>query len=221
MLKDIFNDNEFMKDYMPTFCGRLTTESLDLSYEPKLEFSNHGIKFHNNYKAMQYLTSLPSENMSITNTEVIETANLVNGAGSFINKGFRKTYVEVNTATWIPCEANRIPMRMMSLWDCYYNVWNDLDIFEREAMFHINLLKIHPFEDGNGRTARIITALNFLKNNLAPTIITKEEKKRYFEYVENDDYQGFADFLKSRSLEETNVIKQLYNEKELETKKTR
>ncbi len=221
MLKNIFEDKNFMKDYLPTFCGRLTTESLELSYEPKLEFSNHAVKFYNNFKAMQYLASLPVEEKNITNTELIEIANLVNGPSSFIGKGLRKTYVEVNTAKWIPCEANKIPMRMMSLWDCYYNVWDELDIFEREAMFHINFLKIHPFEDGNGRTGRVLLAHNLLKNNLAPVIITKEEKQKYFDYVEKDDYRGFADFLKSRSLEETEIIKQLYEEKDLETKKTR
>ena len=48
---------------------------------------------------------------------------------------------------------------------------------------------------------------------MAPTIITKEEK-RYFEYVEIDDYKGFNDFLRAFSLEETNVIQNLYNQKE-------
>ena len=35
------------------------------------------------------------------------------------------------------------------------------DIYEREALFHIGLMRIHPFEDGNKRTAKIIMNANF------------------------------------------------------------
>ena len=41
----------------------------------------------------------------------------------------------------------------------------DLTIYEREALFHIGLMRIHPFEDGNKRTAKIIMNANFFKKN--------------------------------------------------------
>ena len=40
-----------------------------------------------------------------------------------------------------------------------------LELFKREARFHIEFIRIHPFEDGNGRTGRII--LNAHLANLA------------------------------------------------------
>ncbi len=93
-------------------------------------------------------------------------------------------------------------------------MWSALeDPFEREAMFHINFIKIHPFEDANGRTRRIILVHNLIKNHLAPVIITEEEKQQYFDFIANDDYKGFADFLRQRSLEEEKIMNQLYEEK--------
>ncbi|MGL4864259.1 MAG: Fic family protein [Cetobacterium sp.] len=44
---------------------------------------------------------------------------------------------------------------------------------------HIEFERIHPFNDGNGRTGRMIILYSLLENNLAPIIISKELKPRY------------------------------------------
>ena len=59
-------------------------------------------------------------------------------------------------------------MEMYQLFDNYYNIWNELDPYLREAMFHIKFLQIHPFEDGNGRTARIILIRNLCADSSEP-----------------------------------------------------
>jgi len=219
MINEIREDNDFFEEYLTSLCARLTAKSLEISYEKPMPYTKHGVKFHNNLKAMNYLLELPTEKEAISNREIIETAALVNGPESFLSEGFRKTYVEVNNADWYPVEANQIYSRMYSLLDCYHNIWSELeDVFEREAMFHINFIKIHPFEDGNGRTGRLLLTNNLLKNNMAPVVITKEEKEEYFSYITNDDYQGFAQFLRQRSLEEKAIIDQLYQENK-QTKK--
>ena len=84
------------------------------------------------------------------------------------------------------------------------------EIFEAEAMFHIRLLHIHPFEDDNGRTSRIFLAYNLCKNNLAPCIITKENKKLYCDLIEKADYKGLADLFEELSKKELDVMLSLY-----------
>ncbi len=44
---------------------------------------------------------------------------------------------------------------------------------------HIEFERIHPFNDGNGRTGRMIMLYSLLENNLPPIIISKELKPRY------------------------------------------
>lgn len=44
---------------------------------------------------------------------------------------------------------------------------------------HIEFERIHPFNDGNGRTGRMIILYSLLENNLPPIIIPKELKPRY------------------------------------------
>jgi Fic family protein len=49
---------------------------------------------------------------------------------------------------------------------------------------HFNLVSIHPFYDGNGRTSRIL--MNFIQSyfNLPLAIVQKEDKSDYFEALE-------------------------------------
>ncbi|MBW9311956.1 Fic family protein [Fusobacterium polymorphum] len=44
---------------------------------------------------------------------------------------------------------------------------------------HIKFEKIHPFNDGNGRTGRLLIIHSCLKEGLEPIIIPKEEKGKY------------------------------------------
>lgn len=214
MINQIMEDQTFFDEYLNSFCGRFTSESLDLSFEPPLPYTKHGIKFYNNYKALQQALTFLKADKDIRINEMIEIADLVNGPDSFINKGFRKTYVEINGADWFPSEAEQIYNNINNLIGNYHLMWSGLeDVFEREAMFHINFIKIHPFEDANGRTGRIILAHNLMKNNMAPVVITEDEKQKYFEFISKDDYRGFADFLRERSMQEEQIINQLYEEK--------
>ena len=42
----------------------------------------------------------------------------------------------------------------------YNNTWSSLDYLKREALFHLEFIRIHPFEDGNGRTGRLLLNYN-------------------------------------------------------------
>lgn len=49
---------------------------------------------------------------------------------------------------------------------------------------HFRLVSIHPFVDGNGRTARLLMNLLLLQAGFPPAIIRKEDRKRYIDSVE-------------------------------------
>ena len=51
---------------------------------------------------------------------------------------------------------------------------------------HIEFERIHPFEDGNGRTGRLLINYELLKNNLPPVVISKEDRVKYFEFLNHD-----------------------------------
>ena len=67
-----------------------------------------------------------------------------------------------------------------------------LEIFEKEARFHILLERLHPFSDGNGRCGRIILNCNLIKQGLAPVLITEVSREKYISFINNQDYKGMA-----------------------------
>ncbi len=56
--------------------------------------------------------------------------------------------------------------------------------------FHLRFLRIHPFHDGNGRTARLLSNLILVANGYPPFYINDEEKAIYNRYL--SDIQGYG-----------------------------
>ncbi len=80
---------------------------------------------------------------------------------------------------------------------------NDYNLKERVtlediAKFHVKYEKIHPFQDGNGRTGRMIMYKECLKNAIFPFIIEDEYKAIYYESLKiaqtKEDYKPLITF---------------------------
>ena len=55
------------------------------------------------------------------------------------------------------------------------------------AWLHHRFTQIHPFADGNGRVARAVASLVFIRAGWFPLIIQREDKARYIEALEKAD----------------------------------
>ena len=60
-----------------------------------------------------------------------------------------------------------------------------LPLFLAES--HWSFLRIHPFDDGNGRTARLLANYVLLRNNLPPIVIKSDDRDRYIGGLQNAD----------------------------------
>jgi len=49
---------------------------------------------------------------------------------------------------------------------------------------HGEFVKIHPFVDGNGRTARILLNFSLMKDCFIPVVITKEQRLLYYDALD-------------------------------------
>lgn len=73
-------------------------------------------------------------------------------------------------------------------------IWHEKEMKERmlhplvfAATFHHAFIKIHPFDDGNGRLARILMNLILIKNEYPPVIIKTEDKENYLRALQIAD----------------------------------
>ena len=142
----------------------------------------------------------------LTIGDIIRTGDIINESYD-VPKGLRRIGVTAGAkASFSPIEPYKIPNELnMLIYQYYYN-WDELDPFLREAMFNIKYMRIHPLEDGNKRSAKLIMTSNLWKMGIPPVIITKEDTDEYYDFINNFDYDGFAEFLRQRSNVETNTM---------------
>ena len=55
------------------------------------------------------------------------------------------------------------------------------------AWLHHRFTQIHPYQDGNGRVARAIASLIFMKAGWFPVVVTRDDRARYIEALEMGD----------------------------------
>jgi len=63
------------------------------------------------------------------------------------------------------------------------------------ATFHYRFVAIHPFDDGNGRMARLLTNLILMQHGLVPVIIPLEARGDYLLALETADAGDLTDFI--------------------------
>ena len=66
------------------------------------------------------------------------------------------------------------------------------------AKLHYDFVLIHPFDDGNGRMARIVMNLVLMQYGFPPAVIKTQEKQAYFSALRQADggqFEAFADYI--------------------------
>jgi len=69
------------------------------------------------------------------------------------------------------------------------------------SVAHYNLVRIHAFDDGNGRGARIFMNLILLKNGFFPVVVRNEKKRTYLEALSEADKGDLIPFISFISAE--------------------
>ena len=132
----------------------------------------------------------------LTLDKIVETGDLVNASAWYISRGYRKMG-EYLVDTNIPIsKPENISGDMERLVEAYQEAEEEgMDPFLQEAYFHIRFIRIHPFEDGNGRTSRLLLNANLLQKEIVPVIITDDLLPFYYSYIEQEDAESMAHFV--------------------------
>lgn len=64
------------------------------------------------------------------------------------------------------------------------------------ALLHYKFVRIHPFDDGNGRLSRLLMNYVLVKNNLPPVVIKSADKKAYLFALNQADAGDLDAFIK-------------------------
>lgn len=113
---------------------------------------------------------------------------------------YRDTEVRISGSDYEPPPVDKVDQEMMELGDyvqwvtSYRNENRQLPILAATAA-HAWLARIHPFVDGNGRTARILMNLVLIRNGYPICIIACEERLRYYDALEESQSANLTPLL--------------------------
>jgi hypothetical protein len=114
------------------------------------------------------------------------------------------------------CPPLHVDSEMDNLIRIFNNDLSDVHILIKTAFLHHAFVQIHPFQDGNGRIARLLVSFVLIKDNLFPFSLDREEKIAYIDALEDADkgnYQNLVNIIAN------NQIKSMEQALNLETVK--
>lgn len=80
------------------------------------------------------------------------------------------------------------------------------------SVAHYNLVRIHPFDDGNGRGARLFMNLILIRQGFPPAIIKNEHRRKYIDALsraDSGDVQGFVSFVANACVDTLRSINEI------------
>ncbi|MCL5404258.1 MAG: Fic family protein [Candidatus Marsarchaeota archaeon] len=129
----------------------------------------------------------------ITLDDIIELRKLLfSNILDNLHYGLRRSMTSVGDQ--ITESASKLPKEMDELIEILNRKpSNASDAFSNAVEFHLLFVDKHPFEDGNGRTVRLLMNWYLIKNGLAPITVTREDKKEYFNSISPFHFCGYTD----------------------------
>ena len=210
------------KDYLEDLITRSTYHSNAIEGSTLTYAETYAILYNDNsfkiegkepreiYEAINHKKALELVFKNLQNNEELDE-RFIKKINETINKdikdtkSYRTVQVFIQGSEHIPPAPEKVPNLMMYY---IYNYNHDnQDIFNKIAKYHIDFEQIHPFEDGNGRTGRLLINYELLKNNLPPVVIAKESRVKYFEFLRDNNSTNLAKWLNELSTNEKERMK--------------
>ena len=109
---------------------------------------------------------------------------------------YRTRNVIISGAGHTPPDALHVQERMDAFFRWYADAAARLHPVELAARVHADFVVIHPFTDGNGRTARLLMNLELMRAGFPTVIIPVEQRAAYYENLDAIGVRGdYAPFL--------------------------
>lgn len=123
------------------------------------------------------------------------TTQAVNGLGRTINielrRGEFKKYPNnprrEDGTLHLYCPLEQVNSEIEKLLTIYKERIEEVNPIIVSAWFHHAFTQIHPFQDGNGRMARLLSSLIWIEEGLFPLTVKRTEKSTYLRALENAD----------------------------------
>ena len=149
----------------------------------------------NHAQALEWIRQLADgKRTDLTESHILEIHRLILQKIDDHNTGkYRSIPVRIAGSTVILPNPLKVP-ELMEKYIHWLRAVKDNPV-KIAAAAHFKLVTIHPFTDGNGRTARLVMNLLLTQSGYPPAIIRNEDRKKYIDSVEAGQLTGsLSDF---------------------------
>ena len=152
----------------------------------------------NHAEAIDFIKELVSKKRKdLTKREVLDIHALILKKIDDDNAGrYRNIEVRISGSNIILPDPIKVP----ELMEVFFN-WLHSKNMEHPAKIaadaHFKLVSVHPFSDGNGRTARLLLNLLLMQKGYPPALVRKEDRDLYIDSIEKAQLsEDFDDYYK-------------------------
>lgn len=173
----------------------LTLQETKMVIEDGFTIKGKSLREHfevvNHQEAIEFVESLASNEYVLNKVDILSIHHLVlqKIEKDFAGK-YRTSGVRISGANFVPPNALKVDEFVSELIDFAND--SEVDILIRSAIFHHRFAWIHPFFDGNGRTARLLLNLILMKSGFPPAIILKNDRKKYYDALNQANNQDYS-----------------------------
>ncbi|MCT4687120.1 Fic family protein [Vallitalea sp.] len=152
----------------------------------------------NHKDAIIYVEEIVKNEEDLTEWQIKNIHRLVLKGIDDANAGqYRKQNVIISGAKHIPPDylVSNDEMNRFIEWYTSKGA-KEMHPIERAARVHGDFVKIHPFIDGNGRTARLLLNFELMKSGYPPIVIQNDERMKYYAALDKAHTTGdYGDFI--------------------------
>ncbi|MDD3042661.1 MAG: Fic family protein [Methanosarcinaceae archaeon] len=178
----------------------LTLSETKLVLEEGLTIGGKSVREHleasNNAKAFDRIEELAKKKKAINHVTIQEIHEIVT-RGILEDAGrYRTKNVRITGAIKAPPDWSKI---LQSMDELIENIAEDeKHPIETVSFLHHSFVEIHPFIDGNGRVARLLTNLYLISKSYPAIVLKKEDRQKYYRTLRTADsgnLEPFANFI--------------------------
>lgn len=183
--------------------NKLTLKETFLVINEGLTIKGKPLKDHletkDHYEALNYLYGLIEKDSRHTVSEIfvrtIQQLVVKDTDPEWAGK-YRNGNVIITGSNHTPPDPSAIPHLMDDLIKWIEENKKKLHPIELAAIFHHKIVFIHPFFDGNGRTARLVMNLILMQKGYPLVMILKNDRKRYYDALDKADKSQYLPFVR-------------------------
>ncbi|MFO7618084.1 MAG: Fic family protein [Thermoplasmata archaeon] len=184
----------------------LTRQETKLVIEDGITIGGKPLREHleatGNAEAFDRIFRFAKEDTPLDHVTVLEIHGLVTRGIQMDSGQYRTINVRISGAAKMPPDFSKVPGLMGALLRATRDSQHPVIL---SASLHHGIARIHPFSDGNGRTARLLANLLLMRKGYPPVVLRKEDRKKYYACLaraDAGDMFPFANYI-ARSLDES------------------